>query len=266
MILDDPKYSDYKIHIVFANTGREREETLQFVNECDKRWGLGVVWVEAVINPEHGKGTTHKIVSFETATRGNALFVDMIKKYGISNKAFPHCTRELKLRPIASYMKSLGIKGYLTAIGIRLDEQKRLLSHGPDVISPLLEKWVVERNVLDYWREEDFDLGLKRHEGNCDLCWKKSIRKKVTLIREKPWIATAWVDMEDEYAYDETTGEYYYFHQGNLSTRQLIEMAADPSIKSYTDDYQYNKEMDSEAVCNCSINMGESNFNVLDNY
>jgi hypothetical protein len=31
---------------VFANTGKERTETLDFV-KCDKRWDLGVKWVEA---------------------------------------------------------------------------------------------------------------------------------------------------------------------------------------------------------------------------
>lgn len=35
---------------VFANTGQERNETLDFVNQCDQRFGLGVVWVEAVVN------------------------------------------------------------------------------------------------------------------------------------------------------------------------------------------------------------------------
>lgn len=29
--------------VVFANTGKEREETLWFINECDKRWKLGVI-------------------------------------------------------------------------------------------------------------------------------------------------------------------------------------------------------------------------------
>lgn len=29
--------NQYEMIVVYANTGKEREETLQFVNECDKR-------------------------------------------------------------------------------------------------------------------------------------------------------------------------------------------------------------------------------------
>ena len=36
-----------------------------------------------------------------------------------------HCTRELKTAPIHSYIKSLGINDYKTAIGIRYDEKHR---------------------------------------------------------------------------------------------------------------------------------------------
>ena len=36
------KYKKYDKVFLFANTGKEREETLQFINKCDKEWGLGV--------------------------------------------------------------------------------------------------------------------------------------------------------------------------------------------------------------------------------
>jgi 3'-phosphoadenosine 5'-phosphosulfate sulfotransferase (PAPS reductase)/FAD synthetase len=81
---------------VFANTGEEDERTLEFVDRCDKEWGLNVVWVEAEVSPTKRVGTSHRIVTFETATRGPSLFERMIEKYGIPNKSAPHCTRELK--------------------------------------------------------------------------------------------------------------------------------------------------------------------------
>jgi hypothetical protein len=28
------------VHVCFANTGKEREETLRFVHECETRWGV----------------------------------------------------------------------------------------------------------------------------------------------------------------------------------------------------------------------------------
>lgn len=32
--------------VTFANTGREREETLRFVHECGARWGVRIAWLE----------------------------------------------------------------------------------------------------------------------------------------------------------------------------------------------------------------------------
>lgn len=34
------------VYVVFANTGKEREETLRFVHEVEVRWGVRVWWIE----------------------------------------------------------------------------------------------------------------------------------------------------------------------------------------------------------------------------
>ena len=34
------------MHVVFANTGKERLETLDFVSECAQRWCVEIVWLE----------------------------------------------------------------------------------------------------------------------------------------------------------------------------------------------------------------------------
>ena len=75
------KFSDtHDIAITFANTGCEHENTLKFVDQCDKHFGWGVVWVEAVINQEKGIGPKHRIVDYETASRYGEPFEDAIKK------------------------------------------------------------------------------------------------------------------------------------------------------------------------------------------
>jgi 3'-phosphoadenosine 5'-phosphosulfate sulfotransferase (PAPS reductase)/FAD synthetase len=79
------KQDEYDIVCVFANTGQENEETLEFFEKCDKEFNLNLVWVEAVINPEKGKGVRHKIVNFDTASRNGEPFEDAIKKYGMVN-------------------------------------------------------------------------------------------------------------------------------------------------------------------------------------
>jgi len=60
----------YDLIFVFANTGREKEETLMFLDKVDKHFGLGIVWVEAVVHFGTRKACTHKLVSFELADRG----------------------------------------------------------------------------------------------------------------------------------------------------------------------------------------------------
>ena len=35
--------------VIFNNTGRERNETLDFVNEVQKRWNIPIVWTEYTV-------------------------------------------------------------------------------------------------------------------------------------------------------------------------------------------------------------------------
>ena len=69
LILESAKYDDCEKLIVYANTGKEHEETLKFIDRCDKEWNLGVVWLEADVQKEKGKGTKYKVVDFESASR-----------------------------------------------------------------------------------------------------------------------------------------------------------------------------------------------------
>lgn len=232
VLLNDPEYRDkYEFIFIFANTGKEKEETLIFVDQCDKYFGLNLVWVEALVHPEKGVGTTHRIVNFETASRKGEPFKDVIRKYSITNAKFPHCTRELKQRPIASYTKSVvGSNQYVTAIGIRIDEMRRAKQHDERLIYPLTtsKHMIGEAGVRKFWHEMPFDLKLKSYQGNCDLCWKKSANKKMQIIREQPEVAEWWIEMEDEFSgYSPASGKTgeFFFHRGNESTRSLVARA-----------------------------------------
>jgi len=65
--------SKYEIKVVFANTGQENEETLLFVQKCSEYFNIEVIWVEAVVNPENRKGTTHKVVNLEWCTQSENI-------------------------------------------------------------------------------------------------------------------------------------------------------------------------------------------------
>ena len=204
-ILKDTYYNQYNQVRVFANTGFENEATLEFVRDCDLYFGFKTIWVEAVFHKE-GIGTTHKIVTFETASRSGEPFKEMCKKYGIPNQNYIHCTRELKLAPIHDYIKSIGWKKgeYKTAIGIRVDEPKRYkkpinkteqmfkeiaLKEKKEcwqkVVHPMVTMFPMSKlDVIDWWSEQDFDLQLEEHQGNCKTCFKKSNPKLFKLMDE----------------------------------------------------------------------------------
>jgi hypothetical protein len=258
----DNKRDDYTdIVILFANTGQENEETLRFVERCDKEWGLGVVWVEAVINPEKGKGTRHRVVNYETASRAGEPFEDAIKKFGIPNQAAPFCTRELKKSSMTSYLRSLGWKkgDYQTAIGIRFDEVDRVNSNmvKEKIIYPLIEDIKVTKEMIAaYWRSQSFTLNLREHEGNCSWCYKKSLRKLLTLAQDTPEIFDFPIRMERLYGNSDKSvpSENRLFFRGMRGGLDILEESKTPFRKweeprESMDMFGFEMEMDSANGC-----------------
>lgn len=254
LIIEHPIYKDYNKLFVFANTGKEREETLVFVDKCDKEFNLNLTWVEADIPPTKGEGTNYQIVDFESASRKGEPFDRLIQKFGLPSKYFRHCTRDLKEVPIHKYAKSIFGNDYLTAIGIRADEKHRLGSD-PKKIYPLAEIGVDEKVVRDFWNRQNFDLELKDYQGNCDLCFLKSNRKKLTLINENPQVVDWWNKMEVLYGNEKQSK---FAADRNTSIADLVEMANKPFQKAIdkhdlrmSQSVLFDASMDMEFDCFC---------------
>ena len=200
----DNKADEYEFIFAFANTGQEHEKTLDFVDRCDKEWGLNVTWVEAVVNPIPGKGVTHTVVDYESAFRGGEPFERVIKKYGIPNNDYPHCTRELKLSPMFSYKRFLGFpSNHPMAIGIRCDEIDRMSKTAKEngLVYPLTDvPYATKEYMRHWWADQPFDLDLPEHLGNCVTCWKKSDRKLLTIAKHEPERFEFFNRMEKQYA------------------------------------------------------------------
>lgn len=118
---------------------------------------------------------------------------------------FPHCNREMKLRPIHSYIKkALGWKDYYTAIGIRYDEVDRMVvdRDKKKIVYPLIEyKRMTKPKINFWWSQQEFRLNLKGYQGNCKTCWKKSFRNLYTIAREAPGQFDFFKEMENRYEY-----------------------------------------------------------------
>lgn len=258
-----------RIIVVFANTGQESEATLQFVNNCEKEFFFGTVWVEAVQHHGQRLSAAFRQVTFETAARDGAPFEDMIKKYGIPNQKFKHCTRDLKVNPIEAYLRSQGWENgsYDRAIGIRVDEIDRVSVSAATkrIIYPLVSMWpTTKADINAWWKSQGFRLELKGYQGNCMWCWKKTFRKHLTLISESPEIYDFPREMERKYGHvgaefkKQTAPDYRrVFFRGNTSTNALFalyEQHKDTFVPA-EDDAEFDADLDVGAGCeeSCEI-------------
>jgi len=189
--------------VCFANTGKEDDETLKFVQACSDNWNVPIAWIEYQ-QEEPG----FKIVNFETACRDGQAFESLLtKKQYLPSPVMRFCTTELKIRPMAKYLHSIGItktksEGETFAmIGIRADEQRRAAKIPDKSRLPLVTASVTKQDVSAFWNKQSFDLGLPNNNGvtmhgNCDLCFLKPTAQVLALIAEKPERAIWWARME----------------------------------------------------------------------
>jgi 3'-phosphoadenosine 5'-phosphosulfate sulfotransferase (PAPS reductase)/FAD synthetase len=193
--------------VIFANTGKEDEATLRFVDRCSKEWGVPITWVEYQ-EAEETKDR-FKVVTFETASRDGEPFEAIIRKRNyLPNPVSRFCTVEMKVRAIHRYLKSIGWTEWDSMLGIRADEPRRVAKIGnqdygkhEEKIAPLATVGITKEMVGEFWRNQPFDLelpnmgGVTMH-GNCDLCYLKGASQIQSLIAEKPERATWWIRME----------------------------------------------------------------------
>ena len=256
----------FKLIFVFANTGLEHEETLIFVDKCDKDFDLKLVWVEAVVN-DGRVGSTHRVVNFESASREGEPFEAVIEKYGIPNPDYPHCNRELKLAPIKSYKKSIGYRrDHLTAIGIRSDEMDRISidADKDGLIYPLI-CWqpTTKEEIRHWWKGQGFDLDLSEHLGNCKTCWKKSFRKLMTTAKHTPEEFEFFYRMEEMHGNTGAGDQKRVFFRDYKTAKDIIAMSKQPFIEfvDYMPELQLRliediDELDKESDCGASCEAG----------
>jgi 3'-phosphoadenosine 5'-phosphosulfate sulfotransferase (PAPS reductase)/FAD synthetase len=180
--------------VCFANTGREHHATLDFVRDCSAHWGVPIAWLE------YARG----VVNYDTASRNGEPFAALIdrRKY-LPNPVTRFCTTAMKIEPIGAYLKSLGRVDWMTAIGMRADEPRRVakLRGQPDKFAPLAEAGVTRDNVLAFWAASHFDLALPTHGGitplgNCDGCFLKGASSLLSVFRAEPERAVWWAAQE----------------------------------------------------------------------
>jgi len=204
----------YNFTFAYANTGLEHEKTLEFINKCDEYFDLNLHWIEAVSN--NGSDADYTITNYKDACRDNRLFKEMAKNYGLMNKVFMHCTRELKNRPLKKFGRDYLNGDYRLALGIRHDEFHRVKNR-IDVIYPLATiTKTTKQEILNWWKEQPFDLEIEEHYGNCVGCYKKSDKKLKMIADEAPEYFDPFIELENKFKFvksqTETEGRKIFRH------------------------------------------------------
>lgn len=190
------------VKVCFANTGKERAETLDFVRDCGEQWGVKIHWLEWR-DGEHGQRWAE--VGHNSASRDGEPFAALIRKKSyLPNPVTRFCTTELKIRVMRDFARSLGWEHWTNVVGLRADEPGRVgRALDPDRqrerwtnVCPLADAGVTEDRVLAFWREQPFDLRLQSYEGNCDLCFLKGAGKISRIMRDRPDLARWWIEQE----------------------------------------------------------------------
>jgi 3'-phosphoadenosine 5'-phosphosulfate sulfotransferase (PAPS reductase)/FAD synthetase len=183
--------------VTFQNTGKEMPQTLEFINECDKRWNLNIVWLE------YDRLDGFRVVDYATASRDGEPFTQLIQKNKgyLPSQAQRYCTRVLKIETLQKYLKSLGVTEYTSFNGIRYDEPRRwakINATDLDIELPLVKWKTTKPDVLSWWKQQPFDLMVNEPYGNCDGCFLKGKGKLSIIAKEKPELFDWWIKHETE--------------------------------------------------------------------
>lgn len=223
---------DVLVH--FANTGREHEKTLRFVHECGVRWNVSIAWLEYV-----PAGMKFETVGYNSAARNGEPFRALVEsRKFLPNGVMRFCTAELKVKASERWLKSLGWPRWTAIVGIRYDEQPRVIKILERNLTskdcwktalPLHNAKITKRDVLAFWREQPFDLGLEGWEGNCDGCFLKGRKTLRAMEALKPGTLQWWADME-ALAGSLTSGTAAQFDQDWSYAQLMAEAHAQPDL------------------------------------
>lgn len=246
------KYKDFDKVYIFANTGQERLETIYFLKNIVKHWGIDLKIVEAIGSDIMGVGINYKLVDFDSLSMDSEPFEAVVRHKnkgifdGLPNQESPYCSEGLKTIPCKKLCDEIfGVNNYVKAIGYRLEDMPRRITFAEakedkSRIFPLLTDFEAPVGNLElnrWWNKQPFKLSIHGKLGNCELCWKKSDKTLIDNIRYGSGSVEWWQKKEIEY------GNTAF--RGRKSINDLIKMSQQP----FTPELAFDTEIDG-CVCN----------------
>lgn len=184
------------VDYIFMDTGAEHPKTYEFIKKCVDHFGIDLTCLRTKVDPERGVGTSYTVVSIDECKCDLKPWRAYAEKYGVPQVPFADCTKELKITPYEKYVKEkYGKDGYITWLGIRADEPKRLTPK--DNIRYLAEISDFEKiDIFNWWKRQPFDLEIESEWlGNCVFCLKKGISRVALAVRDEPELAKEWSEL-----------------------------------------------------------------------
>lgn len=274
------QYPDFRerFRVVFENTGKEHNATLDFVHEVETRWRVPITWLQytrvdartltldqvkegktqTYLAERQDKGeTTHwwREVNYETAARHNTTpnpFDELLEWATVlPNVKTRMCSVQLKVRTRDRYLYAQGVRDFEAYIGIRGDEPDRPAEILANIGCfekprfPLFDARVTKAQVEDFWDTQPFRLRIPNRLGNCTGCFLKARWKRVLIAKEDPVAIKWWADWEDRRtATTYGDGGRWDRRKGN-SWAAIIEEANSPTLAL---DYE-----EPDTPCSCAI-------------
>lgn len=207
---------DY-VYPVFANTGKEMPQTLDFIKDCEEHWGCKIYWMELSHIIEDGKGPTekdrkwmfkYKETDYKNCSRNGEPFEIVINHYNkLPNATNRFCTYLLKQRAITWFERINGLKNPDQVLGLRYDEPRRVHNiinknnKYQDKLCPLYTEKVTQETIKNFWDSSNFDLKLVARNGhtilgNCDMCFLKGKKQTMDIMRSRPELSDWWIEQE----------------------------------------------------------------------
>ncbi|HAU5442652.1 TPA: phosphoadenosine phosphosulfate reductase family protein [Cronobacter sakazakii] len=225
-LMEQRRAAGEDVHYVFMDTGAEHPKTYEFVRNVVRHWGIDLHCLRVIPDPEMGKPSTYEELSVDEIGPDLIPWKRMLNKYGHPYVGGAFCTDRMKSVPFTKYCQErFGEGKYHTWLGIRIDEQSRLKeAKGFSYLADISD--FEKQDVIDWWAEQSFDLGIQEHLGNCVFCIKKSMQKVALAVMDEPQLAGQFINILDT---EIRTGREPVMYRGNNTLKSLIALFSDTS-------------------------------------
>ena len=235
-----------KADFIFMDTGAEHPKTYKFIKDIVEHWGIRLTVLRVAYNEKLGKGNDYEIVQLDRIGPDLDPWYGMVSKYGCPSVASPYCTSRMKTEIHDKYCNSVYGKGnYITWIGIRADEQRRIKDRENVKYLAQLSDFD-KHDILDWWKKQPFNLEIPEYLGNCVFCIKKGLNKVALAAKAEPELAQEFIKVTegDHVRTEGRKHQHKRMYRKSLHLSDVIKMYEDTTKEELENNLRQTKRLD----------------------